>query len=834
MKIKIFFSNSVAYQKLLSLVLIILLSVFFTPVKISGQIFTKLSEPNYTGSSSGSSWIDFNDDGKLDAYVSYFNSSPRLYFQDEDGDFQLSASLGIIPSGSNYSAVAWGDYNNDGLEDIFITSMSNTPVLLKNLGYGNFIKILGNKVTADAATTLSCNWVDYDNDGYLDLFVTASGTGFTSGSGKRNLLYKNNGDETFTKITDNAISTQNTFSSNAGFADMDNDGDQDLFLTEWGKDNWLFENNGDGSFSKISGTEINVNSSISISCSWGDYDNDGYLDLFVGNGSTSNNVKQKSHLFHNNGDKTFTKITTGDIAEFEGCVWTSAWGDVDNDGDIDLYLGTIFDNEEPLFINNGDGTFTFRHEFGVNTTSDGTGITGASFGDYDNDGALDLLTANSQGEGPFIYHNNGNTNNWLNIKCIGTISNRSAIGAKVKVKATINGNSVWQIREIHGVNGFRGSDDLRVHFGLGDATTVDSLIIIWPTGQATIQTNVPVKQFLTITEDVPVDYLKVGFRADKLSGYSPVVVQFNDISISNINQPITSWSWDFNNDGIEDSDEQNPIYTFEAFDNTIDFTITLTVSTGTNTANITRENYINVVPASFENLALNRPATASSAKKPYIMFSAGKAVDGNDATRWASETPDSQWLKLQLDDVYTIGKITLYWKTQFPTQYEIFYSVDDQNWNSLQVIENSDGDYDEITFSPVQTKYIRINMYQCSNSTGYELYEFQVFKPGVTDIEHENNLSENFSLSQNYPNPFNPSTTIKYELPCECKVNLEIFDILGRRVAQLVNEVQSGGSKQSHWNANQLSGGVYFVRLIASSIDGNNTHHSVRKMIFLK
>ncbi len=834
MKIKIFFSNSVAYQKLLSLVLIILLSVFFTPAKISGQIFTKLSNPSSTIGSSGSAWTDLNDDGKLDAYMSYFTNSLSPYIQNEVGDFQLSTSQGIIPSGSNYSAIAWGDYNNDGLEDIFITSMSNTPVLLKNLGYGNFIKILSNKVTADAATTLSCNWVDYDNDGYLDLFVTASGTGFTPGSGNRNFLYKNNGDETFTKITDNAISTQNTFSSNAGFADMDNDGDQDLFLTEWGKDNWLFENNGDGSFSKISGTEINVNSSISISCSWGDYDNDGYLDLFVGNGSTSNTVKQKSHLFHNNGDKTFTKVTTGDIAEFEGCVWTSAWGDVDNDGDIDLYLGTIYDNEEPLFINNGDGTFTFRHEFAVNTTFDGTGITGASFGDYDNDGALDLLTANSQGEGPFIYHNNGNTNNWLNIKCIGTISNRSAIGARVKVKATINGNSVWQIREIHGVNGFRGLDDLRVHFGLGDATVVDSLIIIWPSGQTTSQTNVPVKQFLTITEDVPTDYLKAGFRVDKLSGYSPVVVKFNDISISNQSQPITSWSWDFNNDGTEDSDEQNPTFAFEASEDEIDFSITLTVSNGTNNNSFTRENYIHVIPGSFENLALNKLATASSIKKPYVVYNTDKAVDGKNTTRWASETPDSQWLKIQLDDVIAVGKIILYWKTKYPTKYEIFYSADDQSWNSLQVIENSDGDYDEIIFSAVQAKYIRINMYQCSNSTGYELYEFQVFKPGVTDIEHENNLSENFSLSQNYPNPFNPSTTIKYELPCECKVNLEIFDILGRRVAQLVNEVQSGGSKQSHWNANKLSGGVYFVRLIASSIDGNNTHHSVRKMIFLK
>jgi len=176
----------------------------------------------------------------------------------------------------------------------------------------------------------------------------------------------------------------------------------------------------------------------------------------------------------------------------------SAWGDYDNDGDLDLFLPN-FDSlvSSVLYANNGDGTFT-KITTGNIVNDEGVG-TDASWGDYDNDGDLDLFVANWD-QNNFLYVNNGNQNNWINLKLVGIQSNSSGIGSKVRLKATIFGNSYWQMREISGESGRGGQNTLHAEFGLGDATVIDSAIIEWPSDIIDIITNVSVNQFIVITE----------------------------------------------------------------------------------------------------------------------------------------------------------------------------------------------------------------------------------------------------------------------------------------------------------------------------------------------
>jgi hypothetical protein len=240
---------------------------------------------------------------------------------------------------------------------------------------------------------------------------------------------------------------------------------------------------------------------------WGDYDNDGFLDLFVTNPNSGGN-----RLYRNLGDSTFERITSGNIvtdrAESLGC----AWGDYDNDGFLDLFVinGLFGPQNNFLYRNNGDGTFTKITSGSL--ANDGGASSGIGWGDYDNDGFLDLFVANGL-LGPaqvnFLYRNNGNSNNWVKVKCVGTLSNRAGLGAKVRLKAIIAGQSRWQMRQIDGGDGSSGGS-LEAHFGLGDATIIDTLRIEWPSGIVQELHDVATNRFLTVTEPARLQALGAG------------------------------------------------------------------------------------------------------------------------------------------------------------------------------------------------------------------------------------------------------------------------------------------------------------------------------------
>ena len=460
-----------------------------------GQTFTRITTGdivNDGGASLLSNWIDYDSDGDLDLFVVNWDETNFLY-QNIGGATFIKINTGIIVSDNSGShSCSWGDYDNDGYPDLYVSNWGQTNFLYKNNGDGAFTRVTTGSIANDWSLSHGSTWGDYDNDGYLDLFVANRGP-------TNNLLYQNNGDGTFSRITSGSIVNDGGNSFGCSWGDYDNDGYLDLFVANggWdsGENNFLYKNNGDGTFLKITTGDIVNDGRKSFGSSWGDYDNDGDLDLFVPSGYRDNDL-----LYQNNGDGTFTRVTTGEIVN-QGNSFHSSGIDYDNDGDLDLYIMKDYSNG-PLFQNNGDGTFT-RITTG-NILNDHQGPKGFSWGDFDKDGDTDLFVAHDNGINNSLFANDGNTNNWINIKCIGIFSNTSALGAKVRVKANINGSDVWQLNEISGQTGggLGSQNSLNAEFGLGDATVIDSLIIEWPSGVVQDTTNVAVDQFLTIVERV--------------------------------------------------------------------------------------------------------------------------------------------------------------------------------------------------------------------------------------------------------------------------------------------------------------------------------------------
>jgi len=477
------------------------------------QDFTKITEGpmvNDDRYSEGSSWGDINNDSFLDLFVphAYDDKSNLLFLNNGNGSFTQVTDGPVVTDISTSSGCSFGDFDNDGHLDLFVQNWNGrNSHLYMNTGDGTFTKITSGDIVNDDGWSFNSSVADYDNDGNLDIFVdNGAFTAFV----ENNFLYKGNGDGTFTKITTGDIVNDGEHSLSSSWCDYDDDGDQDLFVANSDPfngiaiNNFLYKNNGNGTFTRLTEGVVVNDSSISIGGSWGDYDNDGDFDLFVANWYEENN-----YLYQNNGDGTFTKITSGDIVNDGGWSVSGTWGDYDNDGDLDLYVTNDWNQKNFLYSNNGDGTFT-RITTG-DIVNDGGRSNGATWVDYNNDGYLDLFVPNGQhnpDQSNFLYRNNGvSNNNWINMKCVGTLSNTSAIGTKVRAKATINSLVVWQMRDVSGHTGFNAQNSFNVEFGFGNAPVVDSLVFEWPSGSVDIYTGVNVNQFYRATEGESLDVL---------------------------------------------------------------------------------------------------------------------------------------------------------------------------------------------------------------------------------------------------------------------------------------------------------------------------------------
>ncbi|MBL0106918.1 MAG: VCBS repeat-containing protein [Ignavibacteria bacterium] len=488
--------------------LLILSLLALNSLSVHSQDFIKMTNSIVSidsGASRSVNWIDYDNDNDLDLFIStgYRYGDNNYLYRNENGTFTKIYDQPLVHDSLPSDGSSWGDFNNDGLPDLCVVNWWNKINLLyQNNGNGNFVFLNASPVSSLQSYSETCSWGDYDNDGLLDLFITNS-----DGSNHRNFLYKNTG-SAFVKIDTGATVSETAYSRGVNWIDIDSDRDLDLFVCREGnRVNFLYKNNGNGYFTKITNTALTSEAGEFWSGSWGDYDNDGDPDLFV-----TNNGNQKNSLFRNDGNFNFTKILNDPLVNEIGYNAVSGWGDYDNDGDLDMFVtqayvppGFTQKLTNKLYKNllMESGTASFQKITSGEIVNDSGYSYGFAWGDYDKDGDLDLAVANtfSENQKNALYKNNNqNGNKYITIKCIGTITNRSAIGARVRVKTVINGTPVWQIREVEGQSGYCGQN-LILHFGLGNASVIDSIKVEWPAGGNQYFTNVPVNRSVTITEN---------------------------------------------------------------------------------------------------------------------------------------------------------------------------------------------------------------------------------------------------------------------------------------------------------------------------------------------
>jgi len=490
--------------------IIALFLVFLSGVShLRSQDFIKLEQSIVSidsGASRGVNWIDYDNDNDLDLFITNGKQGGEYnyLYRNDNGTFVKIENDPIVTNFLPYDGSSWADYDNDGNIDMCVVTWYNrVNQLYKNFGDGTFDLVTTGPVTTLTTYSETCSWGDYDNDGLVDLFITNS-----AGSGHRNLLYKNTGGGNFVRIDTGAIFSQTAFSRGVNWVDVNGDRLPDIFVTrENNQSEFLYKNNGNGYFTEITNSPLTTSGGESWSGSWGDYDNDGDLDVFV-----TNTGNQRNSLFRNDGDFNFTKILNDPLVDEPGYHSVGGWGDYDNDGDLDMYISQSFKGPpfteklvNKLYKNKlmETGSASFEKITSGVLVSDSGYTFGFAWGDYDNDGDLDLAAANTFGENQknALYRNElNNGNKWINIKCTGTNSNKSGIGAKVKIKATVNGNPVYQMREVSGQEGYC-SQNLLLHFGLGNASVIDSMKVEWPSGADQHFTNVSVNQNITITEN---------------------------------------------------------------------------------------------------------------------------------------------------------------------------------------------------------------------------------------------------------------------------------------------------------------------------------------------
>lgn len=470
---------------------------------ISAQYFTKVLSGTLVETPKkpySASWADYNGDGFDDMIIiDNSNYHTSLFTNNGDGTFSENTDNAIYNNDGPSIACSWGDYNNDGNIDLYICNTGNGGAaasenfLYRNDGNGVFTKITEGLIVNDQGWSLGAAWADYDNDGFLDLYVS----NFT----ELNCLYRNNGDESFTKITEGEIVTDyfNTYS--ASWSDYDNDGFQDLFVVNYfysglpGQNDCLYHNNGDGTFTKNTTALIANDLALSQGASWGDFNNDGWLDLFV----TVNDFADIDHnlLYKNNGAGDFTLVSASPSTDGRSS-FGAAWLDINNDGFLDLTVsnnGSSSKRLNYLYLNNGDETFTDQDTDEATTTPLRDFCTTIS--DYDHNGYPDIFTPSySTTLIHGLYQNNGGTNNWLTVRLEGVISNRSAIGARIRCYS----DGIAQTREVSSTSGQYCGGSLAQMFGIGTAVAIDSITINWPSGIHQVINNPDINQILNITE----------------------------------------------------------------------------------------------------------------------------------------------------------------------------------------------------------------------------------------------------------------------------------------------------------------------------------------------
>ncbi len=542
-------------------------------------------------------WGDYNSDSYQDLLVNgkrllRNNGPPGWNFTDITTQANISYT-GPINVG------VWGDWDNDGYTDFYAAGggwTTNTPttydVLWRNTGppnytFEDYTALAGN--VRDGYPSVAAGWGDYDNDGYIDLYVANYEN--ENYNGWPDTFWHNNGNGTFTDVT--SSSGINSIDSRPGrgvaWCDYNNDGWNDIYISNYRiTANFLWENQRDGTFVNVApekdcqGLEHYYQGQgpyygHTIGSSWADYDNDGIMDImvanlvhkYVGGGDIRGYICDDSNLYHGNGFPHFNftdnRLTAGiptkpigGTGVYQGDELYSGvtWGDYDNDGDLDFWVPQVYGQlnyaYSYLYRNNNNGTFIdVAQNVGIRVWN----TYGSAWCDYNNDGFLDLVAG---GKSPFVsssggsyeihlFKNNGNSNKWLKVRLLGQESNSAGIGARVLVTS----GTLTQIRQVEGGMGSHAQQNgLVLHFGFGSVITVDQLKVQWPNGNSQILKNIQTNQQINITED------SSGPEIISVSASSTDVIEDENIifdgSAIDQNGAITKYEWDFNGDNIFD------------------------------------------------------------------------------------------------------------------------------------------------------------------------------------------------------------------------------------------------------------------------------------------
>jgi hypothetical protein len=494
----------------------------------------------------GAAFLDYDNDGWLDILLltgSRWNGAPagsinRLYKNNRDGTFtDVTEKAGIGLSGW-FCGVTVGDYNNDGYEDIFLTGWPRN-YLFRNNGDGTFSDVTRQAGLLHGGTRLGtgCTWVDFDRDGHLDLFVSnymkfdprripPAGTdpscnfkGIKINCGPRGLptdthcLYRNNGDGTFTdvSVSSGISATQGSYGLTAVAADFDDDGWPEIYVACDSTPSLFFKRGKDGKFAEMGmalGVALNEDGQeqAGMGLGIGDFNLDGKLDILK-----THFTEDTPALYLNRGKQGFDDVTvvSGLGVETRYICWGAVIQDLDNNGDPDLLwvTGSVFPEVEKvlpefpnrtprvLFRNLGGGKFEELTDEGGPGLRAVHSSRGCAYGDFDNDGDVDLLIVNLN-EPPSLLRNDvKGDQRWIKVKLVGVKSNRSAIGARVLARY----GDKMQAQEVIAQSSFLSSHDRRLHFGLGSAKTVD-LDIRWPSGIRQSFRSVPSNRLVTISE----------------------------------------------------------------------------------------------------------------------------------------------------------------------------------------------------------------------------------------------------------------------------------------------------------------------------------------------
>ncbi len=501
----------------------------------------------------GVALFDYDNDGRLDIFFTNgaLLSDPmpedklpdksnkkfwnRLYHQNADGTFTdvtEQAGLAGVQQGYYSMGVAVGDYDNDGFEDLYVTGFGGN-VLYHNNGDGTFTDVTERAGVKGGGWSASAGFFDYDNDGKLDLFVTRylnwtfktnryCGERPPNGvrsychpdnyDGVTNILYHNNGDGTFTDVSQKAgVANPRGKSLGVSFADYDGDGFTDIFVANDSVQCFLYHNNGNATFTEVgllAGVGYNEDGKTfaGMGIDFSDYDNDGFPDIVVTDLSN-----ERYMLFRNEGTGTFRDASNisgigGATLTFSG--WSTHFFDYDNDGWKDLFVAQshVMDTiqvtspnlrymEPPLLLRNNAGHFA-RVIAGEAFQQDWVG-RGAAFGDIDNDGDIDVVVSNLGQKAYVLRNDGGNKNNWVGIVPVGTKSNRDGIGARIKI---VSASGLTQYFTVNTAVGYQSASDRRVLAGLGKDSIAKLIEIRWPSGILQKFENVKARQYLKAVE----------------------------------------------------------------------------------------------------------------------------------------------------------------------------------------------------------------------------------------------------------------------------------------------------------------------------------------------